>query len=329
MDYDMGWSRFSLDRSLWRAPLPLFGNIFRAADVHVLFDGGHRREADVPAADADLEAAVLFRLALGGLQRLSVEDVEVDGQTVAVQVHAQEAPPDGKAFVALHGGGMEHDVQRVVVRIEQRIDGRDGADESREAAAVHAHGRREVFRHLFAVEASVRRGHRLFSEHEILFGAMAGGPPVAAAGVRAAVDEIAQKLRDADGVLIDVRQAVAVLFRAAEDLLASKNAEAIADSEGMKSLKDAAGHLSDAAGILELHAAVDEIVLAAALLPEEAKKGGTDLSSEIKAVYDAAKKTEAALTAANAGAEGFNQKRRKIYNKVLADTMGLSEIETW
>lgn len=121
----------------------------------------------------------------------------------------------------------------------------------------------------------------------------------------------------------------AALKTAAEDLLASKNAEAIADSEGMKSLKDAAGHLSDAAGILELHAAVDEIVLAAALLPEEAKKGGTDLSSEIKAVYDAAKKTEAALTAANAGAEGFNQKRRKIYNKVLADTMGLSEIETW
>ena len=118
----------------------------------------------------------------------------MNGQTVAVQVHAQEAPPDGKAFVALHGGGMEHDVQRVVVRIEQRVDGRDGADESREAAAVHAHGRREVFGHLFAVETSVRRGHRLFSEHEILFRAMAGGPPVAAAGVRAPVDEIAQKL---------------------------------------------------------------------------------------------------------------------------------------
>ena len=97
----------------------LFRDVFRTADIHVLFDGSHRGEADVPAADADLEAAVLFRLALGGLQRFSVEDVEVNGQTIAVQVHAKEAPPDGKAFVALHGGGMEHDIQRIVVGIEQ------------------------------------------------------------------------------------------------------------------------------------------------------------------------------------------------------------------
>ena len=84
---------------------------------------------------------------------------------------------------------MEHDVQRIVVGIEQRIDGRDGADEGREAAAVHAHRRREIFRHLFAVEAAIRRGHRLLSEHEILFRAMAGSTPIAAARVRAAVDE--------------------------------------------------------------------------------------------------------------------------------------------
>ena len=57
----------------------LFCDVFCTADVHVLFDRGHRGEADIPAADADLEAAVLFWLALGGLQRFSVEDVEMDG----------------------------------------------------------------------------------------------------------------------------------------------------------------------------------------------------------------------------------------------------------
>ena len=59
--------------------MPLFCDVFRSADVHVLFDGSHRGEADIPAADTDLEAAVLFWLALGGLQRFSVEDVEMDG----------------------------------------------------------------------------------------------------------------------------------------------------------------------------------------------------------------------------------------------------------
>ena len=106
-----------------------------------MFDGSHGGEADVPAADADLEAAVLFGRALGGLQRFGIEDVEVDGQTVVVQVHTKEAPPDGEAFIALDGGGMEHDVQRIVVGIEQRINGRDGADEGGKAFSVHAHGR--------------------------------------------------------------------------------------------------------------------------------------------------------------------------------------------
>ncbi len=84
---------------------------------------------------------------------------------------------------------MEHDVQRIVVGIEQRIDGRDGVDEGGKAFSVHSHGRREIFRHLFAVEAAVRRGHGLFAQDEILFRAMAGCPPIAAAGVWTAVDE--------------------------------------------------------------------------------------------------------------------------------------------
>ena len=44
-----------------------------------MFDGSHRGEADVPAADANLEAAVLFGLTLGGFQRFSVEAM-VDGR---------------------------------------------------------------------------------------------------------------------------------------------------------------------------------------------------------------------------------------------------------
>ena len=121
----------------------------------------------------------------------------------------------------------------------------------------------------------------------------------------------------------------AALKTASEDLLGSKNAEAISDSEAMKSLKDAAERISDAAEILELHAAVEEISAAVSLLPEEAKKGGTDLTSEIKAVSEAVEKTETALTVANEGAKAFNQKRRKFYNKVLADTMQIPGIDTW
>ena len=125
------------------------------------------------------------------------------------------------------------------------------------------------------------------------------------------------------------RTEAAALKTASEELLTSQNAEAIADSEEMKSLKDAAERLSDAAGILELHTAVEEISATVSLLPEEAKKVGTDLTSEINAVSDAAGKAEAALTVANEGAKAFNQKRGKIYNKVMADTMGLPEMETW
>ena len=121
----------------------------------------------------------------------------------------------------------------------------------------------------------------------------------------------------------------AALKTASEELLASKEAEAVGDSEALKSLKDAAERLSDPNGILELHTAVQDINAAVSLLSEEAKKGGTDLTSELKAVSEAAEKTETALTVANEGAKAFNQKRRKIYNKVLADTMRLPEIETW
>ena len=40
-------------------------------------------------------------------------------------------------------------------------------------------------------------------------------------------------------------------------------------------------------------------------------------------------KTETALTVANEGAKAFNQKRRKIYNKVMADTMKIPETEVF
>ena len=125
------------------------------------------------------------------------------------------------------------------------------------------------------------------------------------------------------------RTEAAALKTAAEDLLASKKAEAIADSGAMKSLKEAAERITDDAGIPEIHTAVGEISTAVSLLPEEAKKGGTDLTSEIKAVSEAAEKTETALTVANEGAKAFNQKRRKIYNKVMADTMKIPETEVF
>ena len=125
------------------------------------------------------------------------------------------------------------------------------------------------------------------------------------------------------------RTEAAALKTAAEDLLASKKAEAIADSGTMKSLKEAAERITDDAGIPEIHTAVGEISTAVSLLPEEAKKGGTDLTSEIKAVSEAVEKTETALTVANEGAKAFNQKRRKIYNKVMADTMKIPETEVF
>lgn len=125
------------------------------------------------------------------------------------------------------------------------------------------------------------------------------------------------------------RTEAAALKTAAEDLLASKKAEAIADSGAMKSLKEAAERITDDAGIPEIHTAVGEISTAVSLLPEEAKKGGTDLTSEIKAVSEAVEKTETALTVANEGAKAFNQKRRKIYNKVMADTMKIPETEVF
>ena len=118
------------------------------------------------------------------------------------------------------------------------------------------------------------------------------------------------------------RTEAAALKTAAEDLLASKKAEAIADSGAMKSLKEAAERITDDAGIPEIHTAVGEISTAVSLLPEEAKKGGTDLTSEIKAVSEA-------VTVANEGAKAFNQKRRKIYNKVMADTMKIPETEVF
>ena len=125
------------------------------------------------------------------------------------------------------------------------------------------------------------------------------------------------------------RTEAAALKTAAEDLLASKKAEAIADSGTMKSLKEAAERITDDAGIPEIHTAVGEISTAVSLLPEEAKKGGTDLTSEIKAVSEAVEKTETALPVANEGAKAFNQKRRKIYNKVMADTMKIPETEVF
>ncbi len=121
----------------------------------------------------------------------------------------------------------------------------------------------------------------------------------------------------------------AAVKTASEDLLTSKNAETIADSEALKSLKDAAERMSDVKGVSELHTLIEEISSAVSLLPEEAKKGGANLTSEIKAVSEAVEKTETALTVANEGAKAFNLKRRKFYNKLLADTMQIPEIVTW
>ena len=121
----------------------------------------------------------------------------------------------------------------------------------------------------------------------------------------------------------------AAVKTASEDLLTSKNAETIADSEALKSLKDAAERMSDVKGVSELHTLIEEISSAVSLLPEEAKKGGANLTSEIKAVSEAVEKTETALTVANEGAKAFNLKRRKFYNKLLADTMQIPEIDTW
>ena len=121
----------------------------------------------------------------------------------------------------------------------------------------------------------------------------------------------------------------AAVKTASEDLLTSKNAETIADSEALKSLKDAAERMSDVKGVSELHTLIEEISSAVSLLSEEAKKGGVNLTSEIKAVSEAVEKTETALTVANEGAKAFNLKRRKFYNKLLADTMQIPEIVTW
>ena len=55
------------------------------------------------------------------------------------------------------------------------------------------------------------------------------------------------------------RKEVSVLKTAAEDFLASKKAEAILESDAVKSLKDAAERISDDAGMAELNTAVLDI----------------------------------------------------------------------
>ena len=125
------------------------------------------------------------------------------------------------------------------------------------------------------------------------------------------------------------RKEVSVLKTAAEDLLASEKAEAILESDAVKSLKDAAERISDDAGMAELNTAVLDIKEAVSLLPDAAEKGKTDLTSEIRAVSEAAEKAESSLEAANVQAKAFNEKREMFYNKPFALTMGLSEIETF
>ncbi len=125
------------------------------------------------------------------------------------------------------------------------------------------------------------------------------------------------------------RKEVSVLKTAAEDLLASEKAEAILESDAVKSLKDAAERISDDAGMAELNTAVLDIKEAVSLLPDAAEKGKTDLTSEIRAVSEAAEKAESSLEAANVQAKAFNEKREMFYYKPFALTMGLSEIETF
>ena len=125
------------------------------------------------------------------------------------------------------------------------------------------------------------------------------------------------------------RKEVSVLKTAAEDLLASEKAEAILESDAVKSLKDAAERISDDAGMAELNTAVLDIKEAVSLLPDAAEKGKTDLTSEIRAVSEAAEKAESSLEAANVQAKAVNEKREMFYNKPFALTMGLSEIETF
>lgn len=125
------------------------------------------------------------------------------------------------------------------------------------------------------------------------------------------------------------RKEVSVLKTAAENLLASEKAEAILESDAVKSLKDAAERISDDAGMAELNTAVLDIKEAVSLLPDAAEKGKTDLTSEIRAVSEAAEKAESSLEAANVQAKAFNEKREMFYNKPFALTMGLSEIETF
>ena len=125
------------------------------------------------------------------------------------------------------------------------------------------------------------------------------------------------------------RKEVSVLKTAAEDLLASEKEEEILESDAVKSLKDAAERISDDAGMAELNTAVLDIKEAVSLLPDAAEKGKTDLTSEIRAVSEAAEKAESSLEAANVQAKAFNEKREMFYNKPFALTMGLSEIETF
>ena len=125
------------------------------------------------------------------------------------------------------------------------------------------------------------------------------------------------------------RKEVSVLKTAAENLLASEKAEAILESDAVKSLKDAAERISDDAGMAELNTAVLDIKEAVSRLPDAAEKGKTDLTSEIRAVSEAAEKAESSLEAANVQAKAFNEKREMFYYKPFALTMGLSEIETF
>ena len=71
----------------------LFRDAFRAADIHILLGFGHFREPDIPAADADLQPAVFFRIFLGVLELGSIEDVEMDRGAVAGEIDPDQFPP--------------------------------------------------------------------------------------------------------------------------------------------------------------------------------------------------------------------------------------------
>ena len=185
-------------------------------DVCVLLFSAKIGEQHVPAADPDLQSAIVLRVLLSGGQRLRIEDVEVNRHAVQPHIGQEQRTHRGEPVLAANRGRMHHHVERIIARIPGRIDTRKRFHQRGHAVRIRPLHGRKILRHFVSGTASVRRCAGLLPEADELPGGVARRLVEAAARVRTPVDPfryVARELRrkavrrlDAVAVLVPVAQ---------------------------------------------------------------------------------------------------------------------------